>query len=309
MAELWTPLSVQLEHGGDWQLDLALDEAAFLIDVLHDHNANAIRKHVLSTMDLTKAAIFDKKKKSGSDEDDEGEGASTVPAVVLTPHQARSKERKDRWGYLKGVAMEMVSAAVLTHLDRCLEATAWAKTRMGHPNSPAPKAKPDAFAVYPATDRSRAYTIVAEVSAREKMSVEEFRRQLDSALEHGGIELTKNPDQQIYGLVINGAKIPTNKTYIREYHRFLRQEKLEEDAPVRVIPVYAPDFAEISGNLANQITEGDWPFEADVFSNTFDTLYRAVRKRNYPTPEGWMVDLALDTIAEEVKAARPELPF
>ena len=149
MTDAWTAAPVLLEGETPWDVDLAPYYASDLLLYLTSQDAAQIRKYVLPNLLIEDAAQFDQE---------------VLAKAVVTRDQIRNRR-----GMLKGLAMELLAASILRHLDAPASVVAWATARNGLPNSAAPGGHPDVIAEYYEWEDAPAFKIIAEVSAMRDM--------------------------------------------------------------------------------------------------------------------------------------------
>ena len=323
MPEPWIPPPVWLGENILWDQDLSLYEAADLMLYLISNERTAITQYVLPGLKIQDATI------SGSDGDDEEEepeeeskggdkgggeaGGLGIPEdeIVETVLDSTRKARNRR-GALKGLALELLAATVLRHLDRCRQALTWVKTRDGQPNGQAGKGLADAIAIFPRTKKSREFRIVAEVSAKASMSRGDFRDQVRGALKHARAESDKHPGVPIYALIVNNAKFAEDPAFKdefqSEYRRMLDKDELAPNDMVRLVPMNSGDFGMVAARLFLDLPAEDRYFSPEVLSNALDMLHRAVLQPVYLEAKTWMVEMFLKAVHAGIERAKKAAP-
>ena len=276
MTDEWVAPAVLLEGETPWDIDLPPVYASDLLMYLTSQDAAQIRKYVLPNLLIEDAAQFD----------DE-----SLSEAVVTSEQIRHRR-----GMLKGLAMELLAAGILRHIDAPGSVVAWATARNGVPNSAAPGGHPDVMAEYHEWEGTPAFKIVAEVSAMRDVSPDFYRLQLESALRHAESETEKSPGSRVYCLLANCGKIAENEKLYGLYHEFLRENGLDADSDIRIVPMYAPDFGAVTGTLALQLPLDELYFDSGVLSSALDTLYQAALRPTLPHDKDWMIETLLDAI-------------
>ena len=71
----------------------------------------------------------------------------------------------------------------------------------------APNFQPDTTTLFPATDKSREFLLLAEVTAQNRVTRGALKTQATSALSHARADLGKHPDCLVYVLLINKARV------------------------------------------------------------------------------------------------------
>ena len=199
--------------------------------------------------------------------------------------------------------MELDSAAVLCHLDKCPGVTVNVKTRVGRPNSAAGPGFADIAAFFPKTEKSPEFMLLAEVSAKAVVEPKDYQEQLQSGLNYCLDEAEKAPGRRIYCLVINGGEIHRDRALHTLYCNFLEANSLTVDSDIRFVPMFAANFGVLMGSLFFD-QEPDKPyFDADVVVSLFEALSRRIRQPDLPEDLEWMVTMARDTINAGIAAA------
>ena len=321
MPEVWTPPKVLLgDNLSWWDLNLSLYEACMLALYLTTHESTTIDNYVLPYLRIERPT--DTKKKGKDDEDDNGGEDDGRPEIsdedAAEAIKGPTKAAKRR-GAFKGLAMELLASSILQHMDRCRQVVAWAKTHNGRPSSVAPGETSGVTAVFPRTESCREFRILAEVSAKRRMTDIYYAIQLDEALDHGTKEAEKYPGLLVYALVINGAKIGEDRSYYGQYHSFLAENDVDLAGNVRIVPINVDDFAVAMGQLFLDLGPDSLYYSSDILMQTLEAVYQAVRPATLPDEikEGWMSALLLNSVKEGVAKAQqdlvlgkgPELPF
>ena len=157
----------------------------------------------------------------------------------------------------------------------------------------APKLVSDIEAEYPACDDGPAFRVVCEVSIKRRPTASDYRSQLDKTLAHAKDTIKDNDERPVYGLVINGGDIATDRALHAVYKRFLADNQLMPDGMIRVIPVCTVDFA---GVMLNLVEDEAYDFKSSVLARVFDTLIDKLRQKDLPAKENWMETVFLNTI-------------
>lgn len=168
--------------------------------------------------------------------------ALVFPALGLR-RAAGTGEDVSEWRKInKALAMEMLSAVLLSGIDGPTSVFAQWRTEDGRPLGHAPAGHTDIGVVYPRMSSGGRFLVVAEVSAKREVSSGFFRKQLEQALEHGR-RLQKDLKGTVYALVVNGGRVASDPKLQAEYLRFVGERGLRSDGPVRPIPICAVDLA------------------------------------------------------------------
>ena len=217
---------------------------------------------------------------------------------VADENQINSKEERgklhNRRIINKALAMELLIALLLTWLDDSDQVGSnCCINEHGLPNNHAPKLVSDIEAEYPACDDGPAFRVVCEVSIKRRPTASDYRSQLDKTLVHAKDTIKDNDERPVYGLVVNGGDIATDRALHAVYKRFLADNQLMPDGMLRVIPVCTVDFA---GVMLNLVEDEAYDFKSSVLARVFDTLIDKLRQKNLPDKENWMETVFLNTI-------------
>ena len=217
---------------------------------------------------------------------------------IADENQIRSKEERgklhNRRIINKALAMELLIALLLTWLDDSDQVGSnCCINEHGLPNNHAPKLVSDIEAEYPACDDGPAFRVVCEVSIKRRPTASDYRSQLDKTLVHAKDTIKDNDERPVYGLVINGGDIATDRALHAVYKRFLADNQLMPDGMIRVIPVCTVDFA---GVMLNLVEDEAYDFKSSVLARVFDTLIDKLRQKDLPDKENWMETVFLNTI-------------
>ena len=271
-----------LEGETPWDLDLAPYYASDLLLYLTSQDTAQIRKYVLSNLLIEDAAQFDEE--------------SLAKAIVSR------RQIRNRRGMLKGLAMELLAASIIRHLDTPASIVAWATAKNGLPNSAAPGGHPDVIAEYHEWEDAPAFKIIAEVSAMRDMTPDFYKQQLESALRHAQSEVKKSPGSRVYCLLANCGRIAEDAKLHGLYREFLHENGLNADSDIRIVPMYAPDFGVVTGTLALKLTMDELYFDSGVLASAFDTLYQGVLRPSLPDDKDWMIETLLAAIHANLPA-------
>ena len=217
---------------------------------------------------------------------------------VADENQINSKEERgklhNRRIINKALAMELLIALLLTWLDDSDQVGSnCCINEHGLPNNHAPKLVSDIEAEYPACDDGPAFRVVCEVSIKRRPTASDYRSQLDKTLVHAKDTIKDNDERPVYGLVVNGGDIATDRALHAVYKRFLADNQLMPDGMLRVIPVCTVDFA---GVMLNLVEDEAYDFKSSVLARVFDTLIDKLRQKDLPAKENWMETVFLNTV-------------
>ena len=285
MAETWTPPLIWIgQNYVRWDRDLYLFEAADLMMHHCAHDRNEIVGWVLPTLKIGDASLTDEEKDALPDD-------SQLARAVAGSEKARKRRNP-----FKGLAMELISAAILRHLDKCPWVIANCSSLRGVPNSFAPPGYADVTAIFPRTKRSMEFTILAEVSAKREATRFHFLRQLASAYKHAEKEAEAHPGLLVYCLLVNGARIYQDKELHEMFLGVLARKELTADSAIRIVPFHSFDFAAIALSLALK-----WDLETQycepwVIRAGFDAVHRSIIQPGLPEHRNWMIDTFLKPV-------------
>lgn len=295
MSEIGVPPLVSLNGECDWKLGLSLRFSADLLTALSKHSVMEIRRLVVRRLQITNAL-----KKLNPAELKALESDQLLDIVKIDPEDPNKKalKAKNRHRMLKGLAMELLCASVMRHLDTPLKVTAWSQPRNGKPNSLAPPGSTDISAVYPKIPQSRDIKVIAEVTAKRVMTTENFLTQLAQGHRHAADELEKVPDALIYCLLVNGAPIHTDVRLHELYRGYLQQNELTPDGNIRIVPMYSKDFSFIAGVLSSTLGFAELYFEPEVLFDALDAVCRGFAAEVLPEERMWAINEFLGAIAK-----------
>ena len=237
----------------------------------------------------------------------EDEARIELSAKQLRQLPNASDIAKNRRWIQKGLAMELVSASIMQHLDKPAAVTAWARPKDGRPNLGAGPGDADISVDFPETEQTRALKILAEVSAKEVVTTDDYVEQLSSALAHAQAELKKVPELLIYCLVVNGAKIHKDVGLHELFRGFLQKHSLTPDGNIRMVPMYSPDFGYIAGKISSSYDLTERYFEPYVLCGALDAVCNAIAQEELPKERMWMIDSFMNVVAEWRKHHRSGL--
>lgn len=301
------PPLISLHGECDWQLPLSLFESANLLKVLSMHSRGAIKRLILRRLQITDAM-----KKLDPDELKALEDDELLDLYKFDPKNQEKKARKaaNRRRMLKGLAMELICASIIRHLDTPLKVTALAQPRDGKPNSLAPRGEADISADYPKIPQSpktpkilqpRDIKIIAEVTAKREVTTENFLTQLDQGHTHAADEREKAPDSLIYCLVVNGAQLHRDVRLHELYRGYLQQNELTPDGEIRIVPMYSKDFSLIAGMLSDRYRLDELYFKPDVLFDALDAVCRGFAEEELPENSMWVIHEFMGVIFEYMR--------
>ena len=295
MPDEFDPPPIWLRNEREWDLWVPLHEASHLMSVLNQHDPAEIRRAILPRFQITDAG-----KTQESEDDDElevdSEDVDELDAneeAVERVSEATSKQRVRR-GAKKGLAMELDSALVLQQVDQPVSVTAWCRLHKGKPNGTAGQDLADIIARYPESGTTPEFMIVAEVSAKREVSHQNYLEQLVGALKHANKQREKDPQTRIYCLVVNNGAIHVDKELHRLFLRFVENNSLRADGPIRMVPMFSHDFAILTGAMA-EILESTY-FDSHTLASALDAVCLAIHEPTLPEEETWMFNTFKDAL-------------
>ena len=195
----------------------------------------------------------------------------------------------------KALAMELLVALSMTYIDHPEQVVSGCVVRNRHPNNFASSGLADIVVSYPSCDDGPAFFALVEVSIKRIVSTEHYRIQLDQTLRHVKALAADNPGHLVYGLVINSGDTASEKRLRAVYKRFLSDNRITEDSPLKVLVLYTGDFISILGKL---LADKSYDFRSTVLIRLFDLMLERYREKALPLEKDWMAKLWLDVIHE-----------
>lgn len=201
----------------------------------------------------------------------------------------------------KALSMELLCSLLLTHLAHPIWVRSWCEIRReGRPHRYAPSRSTDITAGYPASGGTKAFGLIAEVSAKREISVEFYKTQLSQALKYAlqldGKKAECYADMPTYSLLINGGKIGSNKKLQKLYRSFVQRNNLQPDGPVRIIPMYSSDIMVALQRLENKQGIDQVSFGADKLVMIFNKLQAGLLQAEQDEDPDWMCNVWEDTL-------------
>ena len=277
------PIPVTLEDGNcTWEKELTTRAICRHIFYLLTHDYKANEMHVFRTIEI------DKKTRAATDNKLKNEKRKLHNYRIIN----------------KALAMELLSALLLTRLNSTTNVTSFCKTRNGLPHYYATSGKPDITADYPATGTTPEFKVLAEVSIKQDVTAESYNDQLWQARRHA-LKLAEETDQGIvYALVINAGKIGSDRALQGKYRYLLERDDLERNERVRLIPICVDDLVSAIENILEKLPGDRFFFGSDRLARICDTLRLRILA-NVPNNEAqWMcqtwVRIATDAPALDV---------
>ena len=178
----------------------------------------------------------------------------------------------------KALAMELLTALLLAQLNAAYEVRCHSETRDGQPHKHAPAGLPDVEALY--LQPPPGFYVMVAASAKEDVTREHYREQLEQALDHGRTFAGAN-GLPVYAMVLNGGNIADDEGLADTFADFAHTHDLRADAPVRVLPMWAPSMACALGDLVAKLPPAAVRFESAKLEQALDDLVaRALRNED-----------------------------
>ena len=177
----------------------------------------------------------------------------------------------------KAMAMELLSASLLACLNKPREVRSWCVHKgNGAPNYFSPPLHADVTARYFNDENNKPYRVIAEVSAKKAVTKAFMRKQISQAWNHARVEALNRDDGPVYALVINGGKIGSDPKIWEVFHDFVKENPIEPNGIVRLLPLYAPDVAGVVRRIEDKRPAGGLQFESGLLARIFDELIKAI---------------------------------
>ena len=253
------------EPGGTWNSEYSCRTAARLLDELARSNPRALANLVFPSV--------------RTDMKTRREGGNLFYGKDGGVRRIAPTE----WGKInKGLAMELLSASLFSCLDQPREVVSFCqldeKTRL--PKMCAGSDSADLRVVYDT------YALVVEVSAQKRVSPPTYRRQLIQAINHSETLAKERPSRPVYALVINNGSIDNSNVYRRVYDE-LEPTAREKKGDIRLIPIWARDFAQIVSTLCGEDDPVGLAVPGGDIARALDTIHEHIATRKSPTKPGW----------------------
>ena len=198
----------------------------------------------------------------------------------------------------KALAMELLSALLLTRINSATRVTSNCMTRHGLPHYFATAGKSDLTADYAATATTPEFQAVVEVSIKRVVTRQSYTEQLWEAQQHALNQARENDHKRFYALVINAGAIGTDVGLQRAFRQFMQRDDLETDERVRLIPIYAGDLAFAVHSLRDLLRGERFLFGSDKLTAIFDALHAGVLDPMPQHEPNWMcstwINMAVD---------------
>ena len=203
----------------------------------------------------------------------------------------------------KGLGMELLSASLFACLDHPLEVKSFCQlSEHGH-------CEPKSYAAHKLADLEVDYgtfSLVVEVSAKQRVTTENYRTQVNQAINHSKVLIEANPTKPVYALVINHGSIERRMIFRDIY------EELEPAArkigDIRLIPIWAMDFGQAISTLCREDHQLGLQFSSEYLAGALDLIYRRVAIEFVPVEPGWFRATLLAALEGDLDAGKKKEP-
>ena len=282
-SSLFGSVPVHLGDGQLWDRALQAGYIAELMLYLVGNNPSDLEEEVLSTLGID------------SDSRKAADNKLAISARRIADHRH----------FNKGLAMELLTGLLLGRLDSARRVTCNCKTRKRQPHMWAPRGLADVEANYSVP--APGFHLVAEVSAKSNMNASNFRDQLDQALNHAN-ERAEQSGTPVYALVLTTGRFATDKALQKEYKSFAMEKKLALNRNVRVVPMFASDFALAIQDIERNLDPKGFRFGAETVGQALNALSDRLLAGGKTNPDDWMRSSILDDVLGRGKPSR-EIDF
>ena len=268
-------IPVTLREGQPWRPYLSENDVAILLAYLQSQNFKAISHIVARRLNIdTRSRV-------------EADNRLNLKDNGHWLREARTIN--------KALAMELLVALSLTYIDSAEQVLSGCVVRNRLPNNFASSGLADIVVRYPSCDDGPAFSILVEVSIKRMVSTEHYRRQLDQTFLHATELAVDNGSRLVYGLVINSGDITVEKRLHAVYKRFLSENRITADSPIKVLALYTGDFISILGKL---LADQTYDFRSSLLVRIFDVLIEKLRDTKLPSEKDWVANTWLNIIHE-----------
>ena len=209
----------------------------------------------------------------------------------------------------KGLAMELLSASLFSCLDHPRDVLSYCQLS-DDGREPKLYAGGDLADVH--VDYG-AFLLVVEVSARKKVTGENYRTQTTQAINHAESLSKANALRPVYALVINNGSVDDSHVFREIYDELNSPPPKDEDEPnspspkdedepnspppkdeedekkrdFRLIPIWARDFAQIVSTLCQENHAIGLHFDTADLARAFDAIHEHIAIKKKWTKPGW----------------------
>ena len=186
------------------------------------------------------------------------------------------------WTPLDRLGMELLSASLFACLDHPLEVKSLCQL------SDDGTCEPKLYAGHHLADLEvdyRTFSLVVEVSARQRVTTENYRTQVNQAINHSVSLIEANPTKPVYALVINLGSIESRMIFRNIYEEL--EPVAREKGNIRLIPIWARDFAQVVSTLCQEDHQVGLQFASADLAGALDVIYQRVAIEFVPVEPGW----------------------
>lgn len=203
----------------------------------------------------------------------------------------------------KALAMELLCARFLAHMDNPEAVRSHCVLRDGRPHSFAVSGKPDLVVEYHPPYVGEPFIVVGEVSAKRQVDKEHFQTQLKQALKRS-VELAEQyPGHRVFGLAINGGDIGSDRK-VQGWWRDFRAgnaDAMEANPRVSLLPMNAWDAAHAMLRLRFNALGERLQFDSGLLAKAFDDMINCLAQSEPPANKGWMTDMLVEAALEDLQ--------
>ena len=204
----------------------------------------------------------------------------------------------------KGLAMELLAASLFSCLDHPQEVLSYCQLS-DDGSEPKLAAGCDLADIH--VDYG-AFVLAVEVSARKSVTPENHLTQTSQALAHAEALITTNRSRPIYALVINNGSVENSHEFRSIYNELYlsptkketegkdgkegkdvaeKKDNGEKQGDIRLIPIWARDFAQIVWTLCKYDHAVGLDFDTGKLARAFDALHEHFAVKKEWSPPGW----------------------
>ena len=279
------PVPVTFKDGSSWEIKLNSRETISLMLQVMYHDFRGICNRVVPSLGLDVATR---------------RRMENLPNVTKRHvHQYRIIN--------KAMAMELLSASLLACLNKPKEVRSWCvHKRNGAPNYFSPPLHADVTARYFNDENNKPYRVIAEVSAKKAVTKAFMRKQISQAWNHARVEALNRDEGPVYALVINGGKIGSDPKIWEVFHDFVKENPIEPNGIVRLLPLYAVDVVAVVRRIEDKRPAGGLQFESGLLARIFDELIKAISGEfmHGDTDPDWMCKMFVDMVLADANEIR-----
>ena len=147
-----------------------------------------------------------------------------------------------------------------------------------------------------------AFVLAVEVSARKRVTRENYLTQTSQALAHAEALITTNRSRPIYVLVINNGSVENSHEFRSVYNELYlsptkketegkdvaeKKDNGEKQGDIRLIPIWARDFAQIVSTLCKDDHAVGLDFDTGGLARAFEAIHEHFAVKKEWSPPGW----------------------